>query len=336
MLRVRLLVRPFLLLIASVLAVGSSAGLVRCGLGTRYRSHLLALVATCAFAPALALAAPASAATLSVSGTEVAAGEWSVTVSGQTERESEVYVSIGNASQPCEKNSSDGSSGSWAGFPFGHFTVPAGSFSQKISMSDSSGRGIEPKQILCGYLDYTGIGTDPDAPSPAVASAYMEPPVYVAGVGYKLLDVTARTLLSLEMTARHLYNGIGDSYPIEGTSTLNVSPATRKRLKLPRTVIARGEPQEAFTYDPEFGKTRIWRYDFKASRAVLKRLRTVRSLPVVLKINLLKPFTMPVSHAVTMRVKKTKGSRPEETPQLLVGWCDTGERYARRGGCVAR
>jgi hypothetical protein len=302
----------------------------------RYRSVFLALVGVCTFAPVLALAAPASAATLSVSATEVAAGEWSVAVSGQTELESDVYVVVGNASQPCATNAYDGSTGPWGGWPSRLVKVPAGSFSQEISVSDSSGSGVEPKQIVCGYLEYAGRSPGPGEPSPAVASAYTEPPKYVQGAAFKLLDVTARSLLSLDMAAGHLYYGLDDySYPIEGAGTLNVSAATKKRLKLPTKVIARGETREAFRQD-EGGKVRSWRLDFKASRKVVKRLRTVRSVPVVLKIDLLQPFAMPVSFAATLPVKKTKGAPPDRTPALLVGWCDNGKPYTRRGGCGAR
>jgi hypothetical protein len=279
------------------------------------RTRLMVLAFACALAPGLLFSATASAASLSVAVEEVQyENEWNVIVTGQADQSSSIQLYIGNADQPCDPYTGVGANGP-------SIDVPAGSFSKTVNVLNSSGRDLGARHVACAFLFKSGYSTVEASASAPVVS---DPPKETISANTNNQLDTAPVRGGLSRWSLGCANGASNEpCDIRGTGTIYVSDATRKKLKLSSTVVAKGKAEK--------NGVASWLLDFDASKTVMKRLRKATSVPVVFKLKLEEPFARTITLAMKMLVRKGPEHNPSGLRPLYLDWDETGKRIYPRG-----
>jgi hypothetical protein len=233
-------------------------------------------------------------------------------------------ITVGSAEAGCAANAYSDEGGR----PSETFSAPAGSFSNTVTIRNSSGTAMTPKHVVCGYLEYTDRYVAPDAPSAATASTYTgsEPKFTYYANGGNTLDPARADINKVGMGCGDTYYGNSASHPclLEGAGTITVGAATRKRLKLPSALLARGTIEE--------NGEGTYKLEFAVSKAIRKRLARLSSIAATLRIKIVGPFTKTFTLKMTMPVhqagKAIHGAKP-----LRIRWTEgeTGDGDEARG-----
>ena len=280
------------------------------------RLRLFVLAVACALAPGLVSGASASAASLSVAVEEVAYKlEWNVTVTGQADEPSMVRVYVADAQQPCDYFAGSG--------PYAMVSVPAGPFSITENIRNTSGHALGTQQVVCGaILGRTGM---PAATTSTPVGSELPKKTISANTNNQLDTAPSSSWRrGLSIWSMSCGDVVTNRCDMQGTGTINVSDAHRKKLGLPSTVIAKGTIKD--------NGEASWQLQFEASKSVVKRLRKASKLPVVFKIELAEPFARTITFAKEMLVRRGAQHYPSGLRPLYLDWDETGKRLDRRGG----